>query len=235
MGSPFIWPNRVIHHPISSHTAQYINHGVQSSVRDGSPSPWSNPPGSDQTPVIRFHLYHSISIFRWSLSHSLLIIPTDDHITSHDPLSLLFILFIFPTQHHSLLFSLILSLSSFVCHLRRAMHGLCVVPAINDFLYIVVAHCLYFLRLCQLRNTLKSTVALTPRHLAAPFSELTPTSPLVPSCINNSFPSIPTQLGVKVTAEMGVKDEIKIEKYMRDWPAEMGVKDKEVKPISAEM
>ena len=66
------------------------------------------------------------------------------------------------------------------CHTRQ---GLCALPALYHPLYIVVEYYLYLLRLCQLRNSLEPTATPALWHLTVLFLKLTPTSPLVPSCI----------------------------------------------------
>ena len=53
-----------------------------------------------------------------------------------------------PTFPYSLTFS---SSGHFAFPSLVSIHGLCAVPALNQFLYIVVAYCLYSPRLCQLR------------------------------------------------------------------------------------
>src|SRR6267378_7465916 len=111
------------------------------------------------------------------------------------PLSL--IRFLSSVTHPTILHSETLSLYGYFLIFPylayRAIPGLCAVPALNTFLYILVAYCLYSPRLCQLSVLPHS--ARTPLIAGVDTSiELTPTSPLVPLFDINSLFSYPARV-----------------------------------------
>ena len=140
----------------SFHIFPHPSHKVRSSVRD-------DPLVPDQTHSVPIkptrsrsntghHVSSSSQCFPFQVI-SLTLITNHSHRRSHylSRPTLLIVHIIHPSHTTSFLivFPLIFLISpSLVCQHCRAIQGLCAVPALNSSLYIVVANCLYSLRLC---------------------------------------------------------------------------------------
>ena len=159
--------------------------------------------GSYQNPVIVSSSSYDLSLFSCSLSHSLSLFPQS--ITCVHTLLFLLIftpisapipyLSSFADSGLTFPFPVLLSLYGHPPYLALvSIHGLCAVPALHHPLYIAVAYCLYFLRLCQL--WILPHFTRTPLIVISTPSRVDPEKLcLFPSVSPSAYPSpVPTSL-----------------------------------------